>query len=105
MMKLIKLRHIILLVIVAVALWALWPARNNADTVRLGTDPAHLRNLPPSVKYVLRIHPGAYLPGLMPDNVGKPLSAMTRVAEAFENIYPDTRIEFVGVPSQMREWL
>jgi raffinose/stachyose/melibiose transport system substrate-binding protein len=92
-------------VIIAVAVWALLPRSDAKGTIRLGTDPAHVQNLPPSVKYVIRMHPGAYLPGLMPDNVGQPLKGLNIVAAEFEKRFPDTRIEFVGVPSGMREWL
>ena len=94
--------------IVGLSVWALLPPRgegNDGATIRLGTDPAHLDNAPPSVKYKLRVHPGSYLPGLMPDNVGHPLTGLAEVVEAFEKLYPDTRIEFTGVPAGRREWL
>jgi len=86
--------------------WKLTPTSGNSQgAIRLGTDPAHINDLPPSVKYVIKINAGAYLPGLMPDNVGKPLSAMNDVAAAFEKLYPDTRIDYESAPSGQREWL
>ncbi len=94
------------MIILSVAVWSLIPpSGNSASTVRLGTDPSHLRDAPPSVKYKLRIYPLAYLPGTMPDNVGKPLSGINKVAAQFEKLYPDTRVAFVSVPGGMREWL
>ncbi|HEX8525164.1 MAG TPA: ABC transporter substrate-binding protein, partial [Tepidisphaeraceae bacterium] len=106
MARLIKLKHLILVLIVALGVWALLPPKESEGhkSVRLGTDPRHLQNLAAGTM-VLRVHAGAYLPGLMPDNVGSPLQGLTKVAAAFEKLYPDTRLEFVGVPAKMREWL
>lgn len=99
-------KTIFLAVVLVIAARKLIPPKDvPGETIRLGTDPAHVENLPPSVKYVLKVHGGMYLPGLMPDNVGKPLSGLNKVAAAFEKIHPDTRIQFVSAPAGMREWL
>ncbi len=90
--------------ILTIAAWALFPTRaGTQNTIRLGTDPSHVANFPKDK--IIRVHAGAYLPGLMPDNVGTPLQGMNKVAAQFEKLYPDMRIEFVGVPAGMREWL
>src|SRR5437660_10543094 len=94
----VRPNHFVLPIILTIAAWALWPRTGDSETIRLGTDPAHVRNLPASVKYVLRVHPGTYLPGLMPENVGKPLRQLNVVAEEFEKLFPDTRIEYTPVP-------
>jgi raffinose/stachyose/melibiose transport system substrate-binding protein len=103
-LPLIKLKHLILIIILTLAAWALFPtSASTQNTIRLGTDPAHVANFPKDK--IIRVHAGAYLPGLMPDNVGSPLQGMNKVADQFEKLYPDMRIEFVGVPAGMREWL
>jgi ABC-type glycerol-3-phosphate transport system substrate-binding protein len=88
--------------------WALLPPRENAakPAVRLGSDPNAAKAVPPTVKYVIRFNPGPlYLPGVVRENSTKPTEGMARVGKAFEQLYPDTRIEFVGVAADVREWL
>jgi raffinose/stachyose/melibiose transport system substrate-binding protein len=46
-----------------------------------------------------------YLPGMIPENATRPINGMNRVAQAFEERFPDTRIEVVGVAAESREWL
>jgi raffinose/stachyose/melibiose transport system substrate-binding protein len=103
---LIKPRHVILCVIIVLGVWALLPPRDASKAARIGSDPTRNKELPPTVKYVLRVNPGPlYLPGIVPENSTKPIQGMQKVAEAFEKIHPDTRIEFLGVTGEAREWV
>lgn len=56
-------------------------------------------------KYTIRFAPGIYMPGRRPMDVGKPLEGLAKVAEKFEKLYPDTRIEFSEAPIGSREYL
>ena len=86
--------------------WALWPeAVEKPGSSGLGSRP-NPEGLDLSAKrHIIRVAPYNYLPGLKPMNIGKPVEALIGVAERFEALYPDTYIEFVGVPSTVREWL
>ena len=102
----IKPRHVILCVILLLGGWALLPPAGKKPVARLGSAPIDKSALPPSVKYVLRVNPGPlYLPGIVPENSDKPIEGIAKVGKAFEQLYPDTRIEFIGVPGDVREWL
>ena len=100
----LKARHIPLAIILAVGVWALWPPSDDEATVRLGSGPARAGSDKAARPYQLRVAPGLYLPGTMPQSVGKPLKGLLEVAEKFEQLYDDTHIEFVGSPG-VREWL
>ena len=105
----IKPRHVILIIILALGTWALLPPRaTGKPQARIGSDPSRTqtKNLPSTVKYVLRVNPGPlYLPGIVPANKTTPVEGMKKVAEAFEQLHPDTRIEFLGVTGEQREWV
>lgn len=94
--------------ILVLGAWALLPPRENdaKPAARLGSDHTAANAVPASVKYVLKFNPGPlYLPGIVPDNSTKPIEGIAKVGKAFEQLYPDTRIEFVGVAADAREWL
>jgi ABC-type glycerol-3-phosphate transport system substrate-binding protein len=101
--SLLSAKNVILIAILALGAWALSPPPAGKKTATLGTSaPA---NAPPA-KYVIRFHPGPlYLPGVVPENATRPIEGIKKVGEAFSKIYPDTRVDFVGVPSGSREWL
>lgn len=107
---LIKIRHVILCVILALGAWALWPPRDAARAARVGSGSDHDRRggaaAAAAVKHVIRFHPGSmYLPGVVPENARRPVEGIARVGEKFEQLFPDTRVEFIGVPVRSREWL
>jgi ABC-type glycerol-3-phosphate transport system substrate-binding protein len=103
--RLIRPKHILLIVILGLSAWALWPsADERAGGGRLGDRPEARQTDKARRPYHLRVAPGVYLPGTMPDNVGTPLDGLTHVAEKFEALFPDTYVEFVGTPG-VREWL
>jgi ABC-type glycerol-3-phosphate transport system substrate-binding protein len=101
---LFKTKHVILVVILALWAWALWPPADQSNIVRLGSQSNAKKELPSHVKHVIRFNPGPlYLPGVIRENSTKPVAGILRVGEDFEKLYPDTRIEFV--PGGAREWL
>ena len=58
-----------------------------------------------AVAYVIKFSAGSsYQPGARPHGIGEPLQGLTKVIEAFEARYPDTRIEIVSTPG-VREYL
>src|SRR5262249_39472053 len=93
-----RVKHVVQLLLLAFALWALWPTAQ-----RVSSAPGKRVSLNPQAKYVIRVAPDLYTPGTMPQNVGKPLVGFNQVADDFEKLLPDTRIEFVSVPSGQRE--
>ncbi len=91
------MKHVFLLLLIACSAWLLWPPpQPRAEESQPQRSDA---------TYVIRMFPGIYMPGTQPQDVGKPLEAMTRVVAQFEKLFPDTRVEFVNVPSGEREWL
>ncbi|HTL30087.1 MAG TPA: ABC transporter substrate-binding protein, partial [Tepidisphaeraceae bacterium] len=98
-----RLKHIILQIFILLGIWALWPPAEGKVQARLGSAPS---TQPANVKYVIKFNPGPlYLPGVVPENSNKPIEGIAKVGKAFEALYPDTRIEFIGVPGDIREWL
>jgi len=102
--KLMNKKKLILLVVIAgVALWAYWSESgkkvNDKDRPHTDTD----RDV--DKQYIIRVGPSLYMPGTIPQGVGKPLEQLNDVAEKFEAIYPDTKIEYEQVPSTVREWI
>jgi raffinose/stachyose/melibiose transport system substrate-binding protein len=92
------LRHLALILIIAVGAWALWPRgaeEKPGVTTRTG----------PPRKYTIRVAPGIYMPDRRPMDVGKPLEGIAKVATEFEKLYPDTRIDFTEAPVGQREYL
>jgi raffinose/stachyose/melibiose transport system substrate-binding protein len=93
-------------VILSLSAWALWPPTDPSKAAHLGSAPTDAKSKPAGVKYTIKFNPGPmYLPGVVPENSEKPIQGFAKVGEAFEKLYPDTRIEFVGVPGDVREWL
>lgn len=92
------------MLIVGVAVWAYWPVSDIAKrTEPVAGQPAKTSGK--EVKYKIKFSPHLYMPGTIPHGVGKPLEQLSRAAERFSEIYPDTEIEFINVPSTIREWL
>lgn len=83
--------------------WALVPPEEGRDAAAASDDADSAGRSP--VKHVLTVYPGFYVPGTVPPGHTEPLRGMAEVARDFERLYPDTRIEFVNVPSSQREWL
>lgn len=101
-----RIKNVILLLLLLLAVWAFWPQAKDSSKEREGAPGTSRRRHDSAAReYVIKVSPEFYMPGTMPWNVGEPLEGFSRVAEEFEALYPDTRIEFVGVPSGLREWL
>jgi ABC-type glycerol-3-phosphate transport system substrate-binding protein len=90
------IKNLTLLLIIAGSIWLLKPPAGKSAAPKKDA---------PTAKYVLHVFSGVYTPGTMPHDVGQPLRAIRDVADRFEALYPDTKIEFVNVPSNQREWL
>ncbi len=94
------IRRILLVVLICLGTWALWPVQDQtASSGSLAGAPRSSR------KYTIRFAPGIYMPGRRPMNVGTPLQGLNKVRDAFEKLYPDTRIEFTEAPVGSREYL
>lgn len=94
------LRHIVLVLIICLGAWALWPR----EDAKAGSPAAERADSAPR-KYTIRMAPGIYMPGRRPMNLGQPLQGLFKVREEFEKLFPDTRIEFTEVPVSSREYL
>ncbi|MBN1902246.1 extracellular solute-binding protein [Candidatus Sumerlaeota bacterium] len=100
------MKHLILIAILIIAIWAFLPSHDEKSKETDGKKGQNPQTSSSSEKkYILKVYPDVYLPGTMPFNVGKPLEGIEKVAEEFETLYPDTKIHFVGVPTGLREWL
>ena len=98
-----KFKYIFLAFILIISLWAFHPPSKEKTVSPPGEKPGS--SITVEKKYILKVYPCVYMPGTMPFNVGKPLEGMKKVAEKFETLYPDTKIEYVDVPAILREWL
>ena len=57
------------------------------------------------VRFVIKVAPGVnHMPGTRPFGLGEPLEGYADVSRRFEQRFPDTRIEFITVPT-VREYL
>ena len=91
-----------LCVVLGVSAWLLLPPTPATDAT--GETGAAERDLS-KVKYVIKFAPGnQYMPGSVPFGIGKPLQGLSKVIRAFEQRFPDTRIEVINVPT-VREYL
>jgi raffinose/stachyose/melibiose transport system substrate-binding protein len=94
-----------LAVIVGVFAWALMPPKEAGKTPALPQPGVSSIPQSKNVKYVIKISPNVfYMPGSIPMGIGEPLTGLTKVAEAFEQRFPDTRIEYINTPLS-REFL
>ena len=97
-------KNIFLILCLALFIWALLPPESEQKT-STSTETNKTFTPSASVKYVIKVAPKQfYFPGGIPMGIGKPLQGLSNVAARFEALYPDTKIEYVAVPSA-REWL
>ena len=94
------LRNLSLVLILGFATWALWPR----EATPVGGEGQPQGSSAPR-KYTIRFAPGIYMPGRRPMDIGKPLQGLRKVAQEFERLYPDTRVEFTEAPVGQREYL
>lgn len=94
------LRNLSLVLVLGFAAWALWPR----EAAHVGGEGQPQRSTAPR-KYTLRVAPGIYMPGRRPMDIGEPMQGLAKVAQEFEALYPDTRIEFSEAPVGQREYL
>lgn len=91
------LRYAPLIAFLVVGAWLLRPPATERTTAQMAADE--------DVRYTIKFSPGqAYLPDSHPYGLGEPLQGLKRVIAAFEERFPDTRIEVLTVPS-VREYL
>lgn len=98
----VQFRHVTLALVVLAGLWALRPPKDEA--ARGGAD-AGASRATGHRPYVIRVAPGFYMPGKRINPGDPPLKAFREVGDAFERLYPDTRVEFLDVPLGQREWI
>lgn len=94
-------RHISLILVLGLGVWALWPRGTDHNQGPGAPAPQTASGR----KYTIHVAPGLYMPGRRPMDVGKPLEGLTKVAADFEKLYPDTSIEFTEAPVGQREYL
>lgn len=100
-----KIKSISLCCIAMLTIWALWPVpedeNSSSSPAQNGTAKNNLH-----AKYTIKFCPGpSYLPDSIPSGFGQPLQGMKNVIRAFQEQFPDTRIEVVAVPTNVREYL
>ncbi len=101
----LNVRRLSLAVVLGLGVWLFWPASGDAEGT--GRDRrASTKKDGRDAEHVLRMALGPhYQPGTIPFGVGKKLRGAQEVADAFEKLYPDTRIDIVNVPTVVREYL
>jgi len=104
--KYITLKRFSLFLILLLGIWAFLPeSKEDREIGSSAPSSEDIKENKTERKYTLRIYPGNwYLPGMVFMDAGKPIENLSHVARKFEALYPDTKIELVGVPA-VREWL
>jgi len=98
-----KNKLILLVVILVLVFLAYFSEQENEDAGKNDGDISGKAAV--DKKYILRVGPSLYMPGTMPQGIGKPLEELNHVAAKFEELYPDTKIKYEQVPSSVREWI
>ena len=92
-------KYLPLIAFLLLSIWLLWPPAEeitNAGTATIRREQA---------QYTIKFAAGwAYLPDTHPFGIGKPLQGLKNVIRAFEERFPDTKIEVLTVPG-VREYL
>jgi raffinose/stachyose/melibiose transport system substrate-binding protein len=92
-------KYLFLFAFLLLSTWLLWPPAEEGGR----SDVSSARGQ--EAEYVIKFSPGwAYLPDTHPYGIGKPLQGLKKVIRAFEERFPDTKIEVLNVPS-VREYL
>ncbi|AIE84924.1 ABC transporter substrate-binding protein [Fimbriimonas ginsengisoli] len=100
----IQVRHVLLLSVLVLGAWALRAPSVESKEERGGAE-AGVSHATGNRPYVVRIVPDFYMPGKRFNPGDPPLRAFRDVADEFEKLHPDTRIEIVDAPVGQREWL
>lgn len=85
-------------------LWALRAPDKAPNAERSGSE-AGASRATGQRKYVIRVVPSFYMPGKRMNPGDPPLKGFRKVGDAFERIFPDTKIEFIDAPVGQREWI
>ena len=94
-----RAKYLLLFAFFLLSTWLLWPPAEEEGR----SDVSIARG--EQAKYIIKFSPGwAYLPDTHPYGIGKPLQGLKKVIRAFEERFPDTKIEVLNVPS-VREYL
>lgn len=92
-------KYLLLAAFLLLSVWLLWPPAEE------GASGAATTVARAPAQYIIKFSPGwAYLPDTHPYGIGKPLQGLKKVIRAFEERFPDTKIEILNVPS-VREYL
>jgi raffinose/stachyose/melibiose transport system substrate-binding protein len=100
----IQFRHLSLVAVVAFGVWALRPPADGTAKDEGGAS-AGASHATGDRKYVIRVVPDFYMPGKRSNPGAPPLRGFRDVADDFERLHPDTRVEFIDAPVGQREWL
>ncbi|MFH0919603.1 MAG: extracellular solute-binding protein [Fibrobacterota bacterium] len=91
-----------LAVLLVTGVWLLLPPRDDGPQSASSNDSTGVKK---AVVHVIRYSPGGfYLPDYRPFGLGQPLQGVKKVIAAFEERFPDTRVEVVNSPT-LREYL
>jgi len=92
-------KYLLLFAFLLLSTWLLWPPAEEGGRSDASIERGE------QAEYVIKFSPGwAYLPDTHPYGIGKPLQGLKKVIRAFEERFPDTKIEVLNVPS-VREYL
>jgi len=92
-------KYLPLILLLLLGVWLLQPPVDEGQGAEGATSRAE------QARFVIKFAPGwAYLPDTHPYGIGKPLQGLKQVIRAFEERFPDTRIEVLTVPG-VREYL
>ena len=92
------------MVVLAVGAWALRPPEN-PDSKGVGGAQAGVSRASGNRPYVIRVVPDFYMPGKRFNPGDPPLKGFREVADEFERLNPDTKVEFIDAPVGQREWI
>lgn len=100
----VPLRHLTLIAVAVLGFFALRPPAEDSTEAKGGSEAGASRtkgNRP----YTIKVVPSFYMPGKRNNPGDPPLKGFRDVGDAFEKLYPDTRVEFIDAPVGQREWI
>ncbi|CAN5636309.1 hypothetical protein BH11ARM2_BH11ARM2_36870 [soil metagenome] len=100
----VPFRHLTLLAVALLGFWALRPPDGDSTEAKGGAE-AGASRVKEDRKFTIKIVPDFYMPGKRLNPGDPPLKGFREVGDEFENLFPDTKVEFIDAPVGQREWI
>ncbi|RYG35785.1 carbohydrate ABC transporter substrate-binding protein [bacterium] len=100
----VQFRHLTLVAVAILGFLALRAPDEDSKEAKGGAE-AGASRVKGARKHTIRVVPDFYMPGKRRNPGDDPLKGFREVGDAFEKLYPDTKVEFLDAPVGQREWI